>query len=149
MDDSFAAPIAVPVVASVSTLSALNAEAIGVAVEPSPEASAPVVEVNLERSEYFVGLSNKTKLALSEGRLVGSDENNASFWIRRMREEGGDVSLIIEFEAKLVTAIMSRAEAAYMNGDLAESNRQIELAARHGATADELAPLRSSIARLR
>jgi serine/threonine protein kinase len=149
VDDSFVAPVAVPVVASVSTLSALNAEAIGVAVEPSPEASAPVVDVNPERSEYFVGLSNKTKLALSEGRLVGSDENNASFWIRRMREEGGDVSLIIAFEAKLVTAIMGRAEDAYSNGDLAESSRQLELAARHGATDDELAPLRLSIARLR
>jgi serine/threonine protein kinase len=152
VDDFLAVPVDVPIVETVSPLSELETvtdivvtEAPAQTLEQTPQQQAAVTP---DRGEYFLGMQNKTFSALSEGRLIEPDGDNAAFWIQRMREEGADIASIIEFEARLVAVFIGRAETAYIKGQLDEARHQVELAARYGAADDELAPLRSSIAKL-
>jgi hypothetical protein len=93
-------------------------------------------------------LLDKVQTALTEGRLVQPDNDNAAYWLEQLRERGGDVPALITAETELASALTRRAEEAYIAGDIIEAKRWIELARHHGASEDDLTPVRASIAKL-
>jgi TonB family protein len=114
-------------------------------VNESVAAKAPAAPVTKSPLE----LHSNARKALAEGRLVQPGNDNAAYWLKQMRDEGGNVPALIAIESKLANALIQRAEDTYIAGDLYAAQGWIDLAERNGANEDELAPLLSAIARMK
>ncbi|MGI9290975.1 MAG: serine/threonine-protein kinase [Gammaproteobacteria bacterium] len=150
MDKDFlAVPVDVPIVESVSALSKAEQDGVEVVTETTEAAVKADQAISEDRREFYLGLANRARNALRQEKLNSPDQDNASYWIVRLRDEGAPQSMITGLESELVVKFIKRGEDAYIRGELDEASKFVDLAASHGAAEDDLAALRSSISRLR